>query len=61
MLLRETALLFLGLLRVSWFATQIAAQGTPTERVQLADDLWESLAEEPEVLPLADKEQRKLK
>jgi putative addiction module component (TIGR02574 family) len=27
---------------------------TPTERVQLADDLWESLAEEPEVLPLTE-------
>jgi putative addiction module component (TIGR02574 family) len=25
---------------------------TPTERVQLADELWESLADEPEVLPL---------
>lgn len=25
---------------------------TPTERVQLADQLWESLAEEPEAVPL---------
>jgi putative addiction module component (TIGR02574 family) len=25
---------------------------TPTERVQLADELWESLAEEPEAVPL---------
>lgn len=27
---------------------------TPSERVQLADELWESLADQPEVLPLTE-------
>jgi putative addiction module component (TIGR02574 family) len=27
---------------------------TPSERVELADELWESLADQPEVLPLTE-------
>ena len=27
---------------------------TPIERAQLADDLWESLADQPEALPLTE-------
>ena len=33
---------------------------TPTERVQLADQLWESLAEEPEALPLSEAQSEEL-
>jgi len=33
---------------------------TPTERVQLADELWESLADEPEVMPLTKAQSEEL-
>ena len=33
---------------------------TPTERIQLADELWESLANKPEVLPLTKAQSEEL-
>jgi putative addiction module component (TIGR02574 family) len=29
---------------------------TPAERIQIAQDLWDSIAEEPDVLPLSDEQ-----
>jgi putative addiction module component (TIGR02574 family) len=33
---------------------------TPEERIQLAEDLWDSLDERPEVLPLSDAQAREI-
>jgi putative addiction module component (TIGR02574 family) len=32
-----------------------------TERIQLAEDLWDSIADEPEALPLTDAQRAELK
>lgn len=33
---------------------------SPAERIQLAQDLWDSITEEPEALPLTDKQRQEL-
>ena len=33
---------------------------TPDERIQLAEDLWDSLEESPEILPLSDAQSREI-